>query len=740
MKMTEKIKINSIKIENYRQYFGDHNIEFSNRSEGFSVIVGENGAGKSNLLNAINWCFYKKEPHTKKNKGYTIINKKYLKSIENGNVANMAVQIEIQKGGDQYRVSRVLKVIKNEYQYEEIDSGNRILKMTKAVGYPLPTGCEVIENQSTFEILIKRKHEQDFHLNKETSAGMLMNEILPESLASYFILDGEFLEKFWQGIQKVQVGVQQISQLHLLTSTIEHLNSLKKNVPSIGDKDIDNLTTSIRQNEYFESSQDAHGNVVFSSVPRHCFDPEIDQNECYHATGKPRIKDIQEDIHKMKKDLNEIAEKFGASNIGTVNLLNEDQKKTKIAHTALLKDVEQKEKEYFSSLIEHMPLFFLKPAIEYSIELVDNLRAKGELPYEAKKIFTNDLLERGTCICNTDLKSETIDGQEANPARIQVAKVRDSMAEDQGLDGSVEMKFYFEEKLLGNFDEFTKIYFDKPRMDFSRVKNDFQKHNKKLKEINVKLQNLGDANIEKLARDHNYLIDLIREQERNIQDIEHRLKANNKSTIELKAERRKMMGKNSKSKRIAHDQKVWDDISEILENTYCELKQEIKDEVQKKTMEIFLKTMYKENLFKQFIIKDDFEVELIDQENVSILGSLSAGESLFLALSFISAIRDVTGFKFPLIIDTPLGRVSGTPRYLLSQALPKYLPNEQIIFLATDTEFLNPDTNVHDVEGRPELAFGELLEEQINVKYYLIKGMTQNIAKIVDYKPKWKVN
>ena len=157
-------------------------------------------------------------------------------------------------------------------------------------------------------------------------------------------------------------------------------------------------------------------------------------------------------------------------------------------------------------------------------------------------------------------------------------------------------------------------------------------------------------------------------------------------------------------------------------------------------MEIFLKTMYKENLFKQFIIKDDFEVELIDQENVSILGSLSAGESLFLALSFISAIRDVTGFKFPLIIDTPLGRVSGTPRYLLSQALPKYLPDEQIIFLATDTEFLNPDTNVHDVEGRPELAFGELLEEQINVKYYLIKGMTQNIAKIVDYKPKWKVN
>ena len=157
-------------------------------------------------------------------------------------------------------------------------------------------------------------------------------------------------------------------------------------------------------------------------------------------------------------------------------------------------------------------------------------------------------------------------------------------------------------------------------------------------------------------------------------------------------------------------------------------------------MEIFLQTMYKQNKFKNFIIKSDYSVELIDEKDVSMIGSLSAGESLFLALSFISAIRDVTGYKFPLIIDTPLGRVSGTPRYLLSQALPKYLPNEQIIFLATDTEFLNPDTNVHGTEGRPEEPFGQLLEEQINVRYSLITGMENNVAKIVDFIPKWRKN
>ena len=190
--MSKKIKITSIKIKNYRQYFGSQKVEFSTRKDGFSVIVGENGTGKSNLLNAINWCFYKKEPHTKKNKGYGIINHKYLTSIKNGHIADMAVQVELKKDNDYYRISRVLKVIKNKFQYEDMGSTTPILLMTDAHGFTLPAGCEVIEYQSTFEILIKKEHESDFHRDNTASADVIMNEILPESLSSYFVLDGNF--------------------------------------------------------------------------------------------------------------------------------------------------------------------------------------------------------------------------------------------------------------------------------------------------------------------------------------------------------------------------------------------------------------------------------------------------------------------------------------------------------------------------------------------------------------------
>ena len=737
--MVEKIKIDSIKLENYRQYFGTCNIRFSNRDEGFSVIVGENGAGKSNLLNAINWCFYQKEPHTNKNKGYGIMNEKYLESIKNGNIANMVVQVEIQKGKDKYRISRILKVIKNEYQYEEINTETKIVKMTNVHGYPLPTGCEVIENQSTFEILIKKEHEHDFHPNRETSSDMIMNEILPESLSAYFILDGEFLEKFWSGIQKVQKGIEHISQLYLLNSATEHLKTFEKNVPVIGDSDIDNLSTKIRQNDYYENSQDVHGVEAFSAESRYAYDSKNDEYEFYHATGKPRIKDIKDDIEKMKKEVSCISEQFGASNIETVKSLNELQKQLHEEYANLSEQTEQAEKAYFGSLIENMPLLFLKSSVEDSIQLVDDLRAKGELPYEAKKIFTNDLLERGTCICHTDLKSHKVDEVETNQARINVTKVRDSMAQDQGLDGSVAMKYHFEEMILGDFDKFTSTSFDLPRKKYSNTKNQKDKCNKSLKEINTKLRNLGHVNVQELAKNQEYILDLIQEKTKEIKDIERRIEDNQRDNNHLKLERKNLLGKNKKSLKIKHEQDAWSIILQIMQNSYDELKHEIREQVQDKTMEIFLNTMYKENLFKKFVIKKDFGVELIDKKDQAILGSLSAGESLFLALSFISAIRDVTGYRFPLVIDTPLGRVSGTPRYLLSQALPKYLPNEQIIFLATDTEFLSPDINTHEKEGRPGMPFGQLLEDQTKVNYYLIKGMDENAAKIVDYIPRWRV-
>ena len=70
-----------------------------------------------------------------------------------------------------------------------------------------------------------------------------------------------------------------------------------------------------------------------------------------------------------------------------------------------------------------------------------------------------------------------------------------------------------------------------------------------------------------------------------------------------------------------------------------------------------------------------------------MLGSLSAGETEVLAFSFLSALSSISGFEFPVIIDTLFGRISKKTRINFTQILPTVMKDKQIIILVTDTEF-----------------------------------------------------
>ena len=48
--MSDDIRLLSVEIQNYRQYYGNHKLNFASREEGFTVIMGKNGEGKSNIL------------------------------------------------------------------------------------------------------------------------------------------------------------------------------------------------------------------------------------------------------------------------------------------------------------------------------------------------------------------------------------------------------------------------------------------------------------------------------------------------------------------------------------------------------------------------------------------------------------------------------------------------------------------------------------------------------------------
>jgi len=81
-----------------------------------------------------------------------------------------------------------------------------------------------------------------------------------------------------------------------------------------------------------------------------------------------------------------------------------------------------------------------------------------------------------------------------------------------------------------------------------------------------------------------------------------------------------------------------------------------------------------------------FEVSILDDQGRAIRKQeLSAGEKQIYAVSMLWALARVSGRPLPMIIDTPLARLDGDHRSLLSQ---HYFPkaSHQVLILSTDTE------------------------------------------------------
>ncbi len=97
--------------------------------------------------------------------------------------------------------------------------------------------------------------------------------------------------------------------------------------------------------------------------------------------------------------------------------------------------------------------------------------------------------------------------------------------------------------------------------------------------------------------------------------------------------------------------------------------------------------IWKKKSFTAVNINENYNISVIDKRGNEAIGSLSAGERQVLALSFMSALNIVSGFDTPLIIDTPLGRISKEPRENIASILPGYLKNKQVLLLVTETEY-----------------------------------------------------
>lgn len=215
--------IKSITLNNFRQYYGENTIFFSTSNKrNVTVIHGENGSGKTALLNAITWCLYDERldlPNRDK-----LINdyKLYLMSPEEE--TEVYVELTFQSGDFNYSMRKSVKVKKTlETEMFSHSKPTIELWMTNFAG-----NTEKVENY-TNEI----------------------NHLIPSNLKSYFFFDGERIDNLSKedSSEDVKNAIKNIMNINILENAISHTDEVRKRFRKIRSEEGSEEIQSIYENE-----------------------------------------------------------------------------------------------------------------------------------------------------------------------------------------------------------------------------------------------------------------------------------------------------------------------------------------------------------------------------------------------------------------------------------------------------------------------------------------------------------
>ena len=172
--------IESIKLENFRQ-FQNESITFADGSDGknVTIILGENGSGKTTFAQAFFWCMYGETSFSDKR----LLNSKVASKMIPGSKETVRVELCLKHGLLNYVLTREQVYVRD---YTKLTPQNSVF----AIATRQPDGTLVYEKRTACEDVVKN--------------------ILPKELSRYFFFDGERIEKMSKDIagNKKNISVQ----------------------------------------------------------------------------------------------------------------------------------------------------------------------------------------------------------------------------------------------------------------------------------------------------------------------------------------------------------------------------------------------------------------------------------------------------------------------------------------------------------------------------------------------------
>lgn len=633
--------LESIKLQNFRQ-FRNESIDFAKGEDGknVTIIIGENGTGKTTFAQAFFWCMYGETEFSDK----IILNKVVAVEMRPGQEEKVCVTLVLRHGAVEYTLIR-------EQVYRK-DYNNNIKG-----------------DNTTFNIARKNANGNTDYV-KRTQCEAEVKGILPKELSRYFFFDGERIEKMSKDISSGKKStdfaeaVKGLLGLNGYISAIAHFNPRSKN-GVIGS---------------YESSFDSKSNKKISEYTETI-------NRCKGEIEKleARLENLDAQIESAKQRKDEKAEEIKQYAEGEQL---QGQKEKLLREIKNAEDVRAKVyKSICKDFNSTMSSFFSLSLMERTLNLLTQEDFSGkDIPYMHTKTIKY-LIKQKICICGTHLDEGTI----------PYNKVMDliNYLPPQSISTTISDFKKEARHRAGNFsDVITQVRENLAIMsmqddDIADKKDDIQKIDAKLSGGDVR------GKVRAINSEIQVCDDTIRKSNAEKEKCNREMGGFEAERDRADTERRNLTLLDERNKKIeiykAYAERIY---SELLEE-YTASESTIREKLQDTINEIF-KQIYEGGLsltidekYHISVYANDYEgdVETSTAQSISVIFAFITG-IIKMARENRNAPNDeeklLSSEPYPLVMDAPLSAFDKRRIKSVCEALPRTA--EQVIIFIKDTD------------------------------------------------------
>ena len=508
-------------------------------------------------------------------------------------------------------------------------------------------------NKTDFSVDKKLKNGKTRHI-KGDEALNLVDDFVPIVIREFFFFDGEQLDRYFLNNkgEHIKHNVFILSHIDILQNMQTHLHEKFKTIrkqASKLDSDVDDINKTLEQKENALKEEEKREESVNDNINTAI---EKIAKLTEELEGIPDIRDLEKRKQELESEIKKCEDKLDQIDVDKSELI-----------------------------ISSAPALFTYDATKSLYDTIVEKENNNELPYQVDEEVIQESLDDGTCkVCNRHLDESSETFLRNSLAAYQLSTDQSKLLLDMKSTLKVSMNtpntYLKSSKILSNHYKDVNDDLTENQEEWKKVMEDYIGYNEKNDEI-IKKFNLREELEASKDADH-ITLGIIKN---NIENLKEEIKEKNEELA-------KVMKNKDKLKILNKKKELCENARDLAKNTKNEIMHRTKEDIEQFTRSAFFDLIWKKETYETVNIDDSYQLQLINKRTKkNTLGTASAAERELLTLSFTLGIHSISGFDAPLLIDTPLARISDDNRVNFVEKLLEISTVKQIIIIVTPAEY-----------------------------------------------------